>query len=193
MHSQNNEEKAILEFFDGASGSFLDIGAFDGVAISNTLALAERGWRGVLIEPAPEPFARMARHYKQFPLCECVQAAVTADGRWCKFYYEAHRQWAGTVMDECLKAHQVQVDYSFMVRTISPDEIRKQWPFPFDFISVDAEWADFEIVSAADALLKDCKLLCIEKGGGHDWLALLKEKGFTNIVLSTPENYLVSR
>ena len=38
------------EFF---KGTFLDLGAYDGVDLSNTRALTELGWAGVCIEPNP--------------------------------------------------------------------------------------------------------------------------------------------
>jgi hypothetical protein len=57
-YSQNNEQEIILNFFNGRIGRYLDIGAFDGVAASNTLALAELGWQGTVIEPSPWVFKR---------------------------------------------------------------------------------------------------------------------------------------
>ena len=63
-YSQNNEEEVILNYFDGKIGTFLDVGANDGVTLSNTRALAERGWRGVLIEPSPKAFALLKENYK---------------------------------------------------------------------------------------------------------------------------------
>lgn len=40
MFSQNQEEKYTLEYFKNFKGRFLDIGAADGVGLSNTRALA---------------------------------------------------------------------------------------------------------------------------------------------------------
>jgi hypothetical protein len=48
-YSQNNEQEIILNFFNGRIGRYLDIGAFDGVSMSNTLALVELGWQGTAI------------------------------------------------------------------------------------------------------------------------------------------------
>ena len=53
-YSQNGEQKIILEYFqDKYKGKVLDIGANDGITLSNSRALIEKGWDGVLIEPAP--------------------------------------------------------------------------------------------------------------------------------------------
>ena len=54
MYSQNNEEEIILQFFKGsATGTFLDIGAYNPFKFSNTRALYEKGFKGVFVEPSP--------------------------------------------------------------------------------------------------------------------------------------------
>lgn len=63
MHSQNNEEQIILDYFKDFTGKFIDIGANDGVTFSNTRALAERGWKGVLVEPSPKAFEKLKTLY----------------------------------------------------------------------------------------------------------------------------------
>jgi len=63
MYSQNKEEEVILKYFNGQTGSFLDCGSNDGVTFSNTRALAERGWKGVLIEPSPKAYAKLKELY----------------------------------------------------------------------------------------------------------------------------------
>ena len=62
MYSQRDEEKYILEAFDGKTdGRFLDIGAWHPTVFSNTRALIEMGWSGVMIEPSPGPFLNIVR------------------------------------------------------------------------------------------------------------------------------------
>jgi FkbM family methyltransferase len=59
MHSQNNEEKFILDYFGGFKGTFLDIGANDGKTLSNSYALVERQWTGVCVEASPKAWDRL--------------------------------------------------------------------------------------------------------------------------------------
>lgn len=68
MFSQNQEEKAILEYFTyhatmNNPPTFLDLGANDGITFSNTRALALKGWRGVLVEPSPKAYERLKTLY----------------------------------------------------------------------------------------------------------------------------------
>lgn len=59
FHGQGGEDKYCIEnFFGGVQhGTYLEMGAFNGIKFSNTLHLHETlGWRGLLIEPNPSSF-----------------------------------------------------------------------------------------------------------------------------------------
>jgi len=63
-YSQFHEQIAILNALNPSPetpGRFLDIGAFDPITFSNTRALVELGWSGVMIEPAPGPMIELLR------------------------------------------------------------------------------------------------------------------------------------
>jgi hypothetical protein len=59
-YSQTGEQEYILAH-SGPPGHFLDIGAWTATTFSNTRALFEAGWSGVLIEPSPGPFLQLLR------------------------------------------------------------------------------------------------------------------------------------
>ena len=77
-YAQSHEELAVVEqfFTDRAEGVFVEMGALDGVALSNTLALerSNLSWGGVLIEanPAMCPLLRMHRARRATTLCAGV-------------------------------------------------------------------------------------------------------------------------
>ena len=50
-------------YFPHKRGTFVDVGAYDGVSFSNTLVLLHNSWRGVLYEPLKIPFDRMISTY----------------------------------------------------------------------------------------------------------------------------------
>ena len=67
-YSQNLEQDYILDYFNKPGqvkimGSFIDIGANNGIDLSNTRALAELGWKGVFVEPSPKAFERLKKNY----------------------------------------------------------------------------------------------------------------------------------
>src|SRR5688572_24675567 len=65
-YSQNSEQEIIINLFKGKrNGTFLDIGANDGVTLSNTFALANNyGWTGLLVEASPKAYERLLKNYE---------------------------------------------------------------------------------------------------------------------------------
>jgi FkbM family methyltransferase len=73
-HSQEGEDIVLTTFFDDQEpGIYVDIGAHDPVAWSNTKKLADRGWRGLNIDPMPGAAERFRKHR---PRDIFLQAAV---------------------------------------------------------------------------------------------------------------------
>jgi FkbM family methyltransferase len=64
FHSQLGQDKRVIERFGGGRpGYFVEVGASNGVRISNTLALErDYGWRGICIEPVPSEFEQLCRN-----------------------------------------------------------------------------------------------------------------------------------
>ena len=67
---------------DKKTGYFVEVGAYDGVNMSNTLMLEKMGWRGVCIEPNPRYFEKL----KQARTCALSDCAVyTKDDEYVDF------------------------------------------------------------------------------------------------------------
>lgn len=63
-YSQSGEQAVILEAVGPGphrDARFIDIGCWDPITFSNTRALYELGWTGVMIEPSPGPFIELLR------------------------------------------------------------------------------------------------------------------------------------
>ena len=59
-YSQNKEDLSVLNYFGkDFKGLVLDIGANDGITLSNSRLLIESGWDGVLVEPSPKAYAKL--------------------------------------------------------------------------------------------------------------------------------------
>lgn len=59
-------------------GVFVEVGAFDGESLSNTVGLADCGWRGVYIEPIPAHAAHCRRRHATNPRVSVVPVAISA-------------------------------------------------------------------------------------------------------------------
>jgi FkbM family methyltransferase len=52
------------EYFGENLGTFVEVGAYDGLNFSNTWGLAEAGWKGVYVEPVPEHVALCRKNHE---------------------------------------------------------------------------------------------------------------------------------
>lgn len=198
-YSQNDEERFVLEFFGTQTGKFLDIGAFDGIDMSNTRRLLEHGWEGVFIEPMWTSFTKLCQNCEPFKdKVKLVCAAVSYKRRLAKLWVDTApgRIWSTTVNDDLLKLGSVAApsDLQTFVACITMDDL---WPFgPFDFISMDSEWEDFQILTTQPAKAwQSAKLICIEKRGPEEGVKMKEhfaQIGFS-VGYETKENLLVHR
>jgi hypothetical protein len=70
---QAGQDRWVIDTLGNEPGVFVDVGAYDGVATSNTLCLeSDFGWTGLCIEPDPDAF----RHLAGVRNCHCINVAV---------------------------------------------------------------------------------------------------------------------
>lgn len=171
MFSQSNEEEIIKRYFGNHIGTFLDLGANDGITLSNTFYLHLQKWVGTLVEPSPEAFKRLETNYLGTE-DTLINAAVS------DFNGEAILHHSG--------AHIGDNDVS-LLSTLS-DESKKRWSKEsftditvpvinfevmlgisklktFDFISIDTEYTELLILPQMDLQALGCRLLCVEWNG----------------------------
>ncbi len=76
-YSQNGEDLLLASFFgDKRRGFYVEVGAFDGVHLSNTFFFEKLGWSGVCIEAHPEYFQKCRENRAN---SQCIHAACTSD------------------------------------------------------------------------------------------------------------------
>jgi FkbM family methyltransferase len=161
-YSQNHEQQHILAAFADAPGRFLDIGAWHAKDKSNTRALFELGWTGVLIEPSPEPFAGLEAAYaddleRVVLLNKAVgfepgerTMYVTADAvstfdRKTYDKWRPHVAYSGRLKVQCITLEQIYAEYG-----------------SFDFVSIDAEGMSGDLMHRLFALGQFPRCICVE-------------------------------
>lgn len=160
MPSQYGECQEILKHFAGRIGRFLDIGAYDGLAFSNTRMLMELGWYGVCVEPSPLVFPSLFVKTQNFPRVERVEAAIVPDDA------RASKSALMWVTQDCtstmVASHRQRWKHHDMVEVKVPTlrwyELLAQHPEPYDFINIDTEGMNWELVR--DGPLAE--MMCIE-------------------------------
>jgi len=86
IHSQNGEDGVIAEIFKRISLNSSDeywcveFGAWDGVHLSNTFALVERGWNAVYIEGESDRYRDLIATAKKFPKITPIESFVAPHG-----------------------------------------------------------------------------------------------------------------
>lgn len=133
-------------------GYFVEFGATNGVLKSNTYLLEKQfGWKGILAEPAkcwqPELRANRNSHIET----NCV---------WSKSgdilnFNEVAQSELSTIerfSDKDYHAHEREMFISYPVQTISLNDllIKYNAPFHINYLSLDTEGSEFEILSSLD-------------------------------------------
>lgn len=204
MYSQNKEEQFILEYFTRNKievGTFLDIGANDGVTLSNVRALAELGWGGVLVEPSKTSYNKAVENYKDFSIVEIYNVAISDKTGEMEFFESGEHLGTGdhsllsSLSESETKRWQKETFTKTTVDSYSwPDFLNLSSKKKFDFISIDAEGFDLIILAQMDLDELDCKLVCVEWNGRYfnPFDDYFKRFNF-NLIHENPENLIYGR
>lgn len=175
--SQNGEGAIIAKFFGVEPGVFLSIGENDGLVLSNVRHLALANWSGVCVEPAPTAYAKLAQLYKNEDTIWTVQAAITDKDGPLEFYSSGtHLRKGDTDLLSTTRPEELarwkksgEVFTKTTVRGITFDTLMRETGVRhFDFVSIDAEGADLDILRQIDLTAVGCRLLCVEVNARGD-------------------------
>lgn len=164
MYSQNNEEQIISNYFGDYIGTFLDLGAYDGKDLSNTYALMLKGWSGVCVEPHPDIFNKLLENTKDFNV-QCLKFAIGIDNG--KTTMNANSTYYSSLSDTEILRWKGKFDFSKIdvdvinFKTLMQKINKKN----FDFISIDCEGLDYEILTQINLSEVNCKMVCVETNG----------------------------
>jgi FkbM family methyltransferase len=177
--SQFGEDVAAIRYFrQKRGGIYVEIGAYDGIYLSNTAMLElQYGWRGVLVEPIKEACDRMV---ESRPGSACIYGAVSPEKGPLRFTYSAADggMLSGMAFDP---RHQERVDEESrrqqarvevrLVPAFHPNEVLKAAAElapgktdarAIDFLSIDTEGTELDILKSIDWVAFRPRLLCVE-------------------------------
>lgn len=198
MYSQNNEEEIILKYFGDFIGTFIDIGANDGITLSNTRALAERGWNGVCVEPSPKAFDKLRYNIMMFSGVYAYPFALGHTNKELTFY-ESSSLLKKDDIGLVSTFHHQEMERFKSVCNYTPIKVKCfRWKTflnrlkykKFDFISIDVEGSELDVLPQID--LTDTKMVCVEWNGKHKAEFTEICKGF-NLIAENGENLIFAR
>lgn len=162
---------AYIYFNGKPQGFFVDIGAFDGVQISNTCVLEQVGWDGICIEPIPEVFEALQKNRA----CHLYNVAIAGQSRKdAKFYKVADQlglsgleQQMPERIQKGLRKQGLAIE-SLSVQTMTFDEVMKNHPAIgfIDFLSLDVEGGEMQVLETIDFERFRFGLITIENNPG---------------------------
>lgn len=159
-YSQDGQQEVFARRLAGRRGRLLDVGAHDGTTGSNSRALIEAGWGGVLIEPCPA-FAGLASRLWAGRADVAVICAAVADGNPCRWHEPIgdglgtrHREFVGVC-----NGHGYRYKETWCP-TVSPAWVASIGPF--DAVLIDCDEDNLSVFAGlVDAGLRPF-LWCVE-------------------------------
>jgi len=161
------------------TGFFVEFGAADGLRSSNTRYLeTELGWNGILAEPARIWFPALRRNRACFIDDRCVWSE---SGKSVTFNQPAIalHSTIDSYSDGDLHADTRKDGRRYPVETVSLNDLLTYWNAPrrIDYLSVDTEGSELDILTAFDFAAWDVRLITVEHNHSdkrqpiHDLLA----------------------
>ncbi|HKL12277.1 MAG TPA: FkbM family methyltransferase [Halanaerobiales bacterium] len=185
-YSQLGQDKWILEeIYPDTKGTFVDIGAGDGLRISNSKALEENGWTGLCVEPNKQSIKEFIDNRPNTRLdTRCV-----CDGRLVDFLemkpdengfypqtsgisktYDRTNSWDNYIQRE--------------IPSVKLHNLLEDWCFPqfIEYLSVDVEGAELRLLKQMDFSFYKFGAITIEHNYRSDdklqILNILKNNGY---------------
>lgn len=187
-YSQHGEDKVIESFFKNkTNGVCIEVGAYDGVSSSNSLYFEKLGWRALCIEPNPVAFNNCKRIRK-----ECINCCIGQDDKknvdFTIFHLGSNTSAISSLEpdDRLIKSHAHMItnksSCKIDVRSLTSllDEIT--FPQQIDFVSIDTENTELDVLKGFDLQKYDVKLLIIENNYNESFCEeYLKHFGYTKV------------
>lgn len=187
--SQYGQDKYVLnEFFSKqGEGFFIDIGANDGVTFSNTYVMEQKGWKGIAIEPNPVAFEKLAKERH----CHLENACIAFERGTSRFRkISGPSEMLSGIVDTYNEKHLQRIDRELKDRggdfedievpalTFS-DLLDKYHVKQVDFLSIDIEGGELDVISNIDFNVIDVRVIAIENNYGDAMIpGILRSYGY---------------
>ena len=153
-YSQIGQDIEVLKLYNyKKNGFFIEIGASNGIALSNTYLLEKKyDWKGICVEPIPNQFELLCKNREN---SMCYKEAV---------YSESNKQIVFDIANnsdmlsgiscnidchiKAVNANKTQI----MVTTITLNDLleKSNAPLYIDYLSLDTEGSELEILKSVD-------------------------------------------
>lgn len=203
--SLNQLDRKLEKYVNYDNGYFVELGANDGVTQSNSLYFEKyRNWRGLLVEPAPQNFlkCRKNRSTKNSIYCSaCV--SFDYDKEFVRIAYSnlmstpislesdiqdprAH----ALLGDRFLGNGETVFEFGAVARTLNSLLFDAGAPKLIDFLSLDVEGAELEVLKGVDHQAFRFKFILVECRDFPRLNAYLESNGYKLVEKLSTQDYL---
>ncbi len=173
-YGKNNLDQQLEKYLNFCNGFFIELGAYDGVTQSNTLFYEKnKGWKGILIEPSKSIFKKCKSNRSMrnfFYNCACVsfnykKTHVELQFSGLKTYspkYLGKKRTKEYISQPELHWGEKSFLYKVKARTLNSILDQSRAPSEIDFLSIDTEGAEFEVIKGVNFKKYRFKYILVE-------------------------------
>jgi FkbM family methyltransferase len=178
-YGQNKEDEVInnlivSRYGSDFKGTILDLGANDGITLSNSRFFIENGWRGILVEAGKLPYQKLMTTI--LPNTIAINSAIGNENGFLTFYESTNLLDANDVglvsslvADETQRWRNAGIGFTeYQVECFTWESFRDKFHLKsqnFDIISIDIEGMDYDVLIQMNLNELGCKILCVEFNG----------------------------
>jgi len=172
-HGQYGQDQVAYELLGKPkSGTFLDIGANDGVNFSNSLLFEEKEWVGICVEPHPVIFKSLQKDRT----CHLENACISdKDGTVNFLVVNGASNMLSGINDFLDDRHRERIQSDIAanggstelipIAALSPSSLLKKYGFTsIDFLSIDTEGCELEILKSFNLKETAPRVISVENG-----------------------------
>jgi len=167
-HGQHGEDIFIETIFPlHTNGVCIEVGAYNGVSMSNTFYFEKLGWRALCIEPIQSAFESCKAIRRECYQC-CISDKDSIDKEFTIFNLNGNVSAISSLMpDQRLidsHSHLITAITTSPVKVRSLNSLLDELNFPkvIDFISIDTENTELDVLKGIDLNVYNVKLFVIE-------------------------------
>lgn len=198
-YSQDGQDKFLVEeiFKNKSSGFYIEIGANDGITLSNTKTLEDIGWDGACIEPLPESYEKLKYNRS------CIKHNVAISNKTGKLSFlqiDGYSEMLSGILDSYDPRHLERVNreithYGGSKKVIEVDCFKFSDLIDvvdIDYISIDVEGSELDILKSINFDYHNIYCISVENNYGSIELnEFLISKNYKQIKSIGADNFFI--